>query len=237
MNRDSVYIDAFRPQIEPNGFETKDALLEDRKEHLTCVRKIFEDSDWLIFTLGLTEAWKSKKDGVIYPLAPGVCGGSFLETDHAFVNFSVLEVIEDLREFITKAQSVNKRIKILLTLSPVPLIATYENRHVWVSTIASKSILRAAIDVVEKQFNDVIYFPSYEIITSPASAGRYYADDLRQVTDIGVNHVMRMFTKHFLQQNSDQYLIQSNQHIEILDEIGIVCDEEEIERAVKNSGF
>jgi hypothetical protein len=40
------------------------------------------------------------------------------------------------------------------------------------------------------------YFPSYEVITSPASRGAYYADDLRTVTEAGVEHVMRLFFRH-----------------------------------------
>ena len=42
----------------------------------------------------------------------------------------------------------------------------------------------------------VHYFPSYEIITSNASRGRYYAEDLRNVTEDGVNHVMRLVLQH-----------------------------------------
>ena len=38
-----------------------------------------------------------------------------------------------------------------------------------------------------------MYFPSYELITSSASRGAYFGRDLRQVTDAGVAHVMRVF--------------------------------------------
>ncbi|SFJ12362.1 GSCFA family protein [Nitrosomonas sp. Nm34] len=81
--------------------------------------------------------------------------------------------MSDLKEFIQKAKSVNKDINILITVLPVPLITTYENRHVLTSTIASKSTLRVAADEAERLFDNVIYFPSYEIVTSPANGGRY----------------------------------------------------------------
>jgi hypothetical protein len=42
----------------------------------------------------------------------------------------------------------------------------------------------------------VAYFPSYEIVTSTASRGRYFADDCRDVTEEGVDHVMRVFFRH-----------------------------------------
>lgn len=73
------YIDGFRPQIEPNGFDSEKFLQSDRLTHFAAVRRVFEESDWIIFTLGLTEAWQSRKDGTIFPIAPGVAGGVFDE--------------------------------------------------------------------------------------------------------------------------------------------------------------
>lgn len=233
------WVDAFRPNIQENGFTSKEELLADRASHLSCVRTVFKESNWLIFTLGLTEAWRSKRDAAIFPMAPGVAGGTFDPNETEFVNFTVDEIIRDLSQFIEKIKSVNPEINILLTLSPVPLIATYEKRHVLVSTAISKAILRVAADEVEKKFANVIYFPSYEIITSPANGTRYYRDDLRQVTDIGVNHVMRMFYKHFMPKSTENFL---GTPLNPGEGIGgafadIVCDEAEIENALKQSGF
>ena len=111
----SSYVDSFRPRIEPLGFASKEDLLQDRNIHLKCVRDVFINSDWLIFTLGLTEAWRSKVDGAIYPIAPGVFGGEFNELEHEFINFSVFDVLDDLRIFINKCRSINANLKILLT--------------------------------------------------------------------------------------------------------------------------
>jgi hypothetical protein len=233
-----IFVDAFRPQIEPDGFLSEEEVKESTKQHLECVRKVFLESDWLIFTLGLTEAWRSKLDNAIYPVAPGVAGGCFDPERYEFVNFTTNEVRSDLFNFIDRIKSVNPKLKILLTLSPVPLIATYENRHVWVSTTFSKAALRVAADEAERKYDNVIYFPSYEIITSPASNGRYYQDDLRQVTELGVKHVMRVFGEHFFSQKETVSLkgcidttVTSKKNSEI------VCDEEMIEESLRNSGF
>ena len=231
--RDGSFVDAFRPLIEPNGFASKDDLLNDRVVHLKNVRKIFEESNWLIFTLGLTEAWQSKVDNAIFPVAPGVNSGSFDVTLHEFVNFSVYDVIDQLNMFIEKCKSVNPKLKIILTVSPVPLVATYENRHVLTSTVASKSILRAASDFIERKFSDVVYFPSYEIITSPSSDGKYFEDDFRGVKEIGVNHVMRVFSKHFFTNDNVKL---TNEDL-IYHDFDIVCDEEVIANALNIAGY
>lgn len=237
--RNGRFVDAFRPQVEPDGYSTAEEVKADAISHLNYVRDVFTKSDWFIFTLGLTEAWRSKLDGAIYPTAPGVAGGVFDSSKYEFVNFSCDEVQTDLRQLIEKIQMVNPDVKILLTVSPVPLIATYENRHVLVSTTYSKAALRVAADVAERHFNNTIYFPSYEIITSPAAGNRYYEDDLRQVTDVGVKHVMRVFGKHFFP--NDNLISRNDSVTTFVDsfhkETGIVCDEEVIERALRVSGY
>ena len=99
---------------------------------------------------------------------------------------------------------INPSAKTILTVSPVPLIATAEDRSVLLSTIYSKSALRVAAEEAVRQHPDsVFYFPSYEIITGHHTQGGYFDDDLRSVTTEGVDHVMRIFFKH-LSVGSDQ---------------------------------
>lgn len=227
------FVDPFRPRIQPDGFESPEAVRVAAAEHLTNVQRIFRESDWLVFTLGLTESWVSAEDGAVYPLAPGVAGGNYDSARYQFQNFGIHDVLADLRQFIELCNSVNQQIKILLTVSPVALVATYENRHVLTSTICSKSILRTAADEMEKEFDNVIYFPSYEIITSPASEGRYYQDDLREVTPEGVAHVMRVFRRHFIESSvSNSSATISSANAMATSKSDVVCDEEEIEFAV-----
>jgi hypothetical protein len=232
--REARFVDAFRPQIEPEGFASPEEVRKEAAVHLGHVRRLFLECDWLVFTLGLTEAWRSRKDGAVYPIAPGVAGGSFDDKAHEFVNFTAAEVQADLLLFIKKLRKVNPSVHILLTVSPVPLIATYEKRHVWVSTTYSKAALRVAADAVERKFERVIYFPSYEVITSPAAGGAYYADDLRQVTDVGVKHVMKLFSRHFFPgMNSSPVSPETTSRLEasIRGDAAVVCDEEVIEAA------
>ena len=66
-----------------------------------------------------------------------------------------------------------------------------------VSTVYSKSVLRAVCGELEAQYDDVAYFPSYEIITGNHARGSYFGPDLREVTEAGVQHVMRLFMKHY----------------------------------------
>ena len=116
----------------------------------------------------------------------------------------------------------------ILTVSPVPLIATYEKRHVLVSTTYSKSVLRAAAEVATRQFSNCHYFPAYEIITGNYNRGRYFEDDLRSVTAEGVDHVMKLFIKHYCAAPAGGDDLIHAVTREIQQVAGIFCDEERL---------
>ena len=236
--RGERFVDAFRPQIEPEGHATPEAVLAAADAHLARVKAMFLEATWLVFTLGLTEGWRSRQDGAVFPVAPGVAGGSYDPAVHEFFNDSARTVSEDLQQFIERLHSVNPGLNILLTVSPVPLVATFEDRHVLVSTTYSKAALRVAADEAERQFERVIYFPSYEIITSPAAAGRYFEDDLRGVTEVGVGHVMHVFERHFFKPAAGAAAARpvpepGMGNAGSFADAAVVCDEELIERAIR----
>jgi len=190
------FIDPFRPTIQPGGFASEREMRADRAQHLARVREMFETLDVLVFTLGLTEAWISRADGAAFPLCPGVAGGTFDPARYEFRNLRTREVREQLGAFVTRLRGVNPAARIILTVSPVPLAATASGNHVLPATLYSKSVLRAAAQEAAEDLEGVFYFPSYEIVTGPQARGRFFADDLREVTEEGVEHVMRAFLRH-----------------------------------------
>lgn len=238
---DGYAIDPYRPQIQPHGFASVAELKADRTQHLAAVRRAVEQMDIFVFTLGLTEAWTSRRDGAVYPLCPGIAGGEFARERYEFCNFNVGEVMNDLAWAIGFIRSKNAGAKVILTVSPVPLAATAENRSVLVSTTYSKSVLRVAAEQIPQQIDQVAYFPSYEIITGAHARGAYFAADLRTVTEAGVNHVMRLFMKHYAS-NVQQESRTVNNHMDATTECAsiqltdmqaasrVVCEEEMLAR-------
>jgi len=231
---DGRYVDPFRPQIEPDGFESEEAMLQSRTEHLACVREMFTKLDILVFTLGLTESWESREDGAVFPLAPGVSGGAMDPSRHRFRNLTAKEVADDLELFLLKLQGVNPKARVILTVSPVPLIATYENRHVLVSNTHSKSVLRTVAGEMASRYSQCEYFPSYEIITGQHVGNGYLEEDLRSVRSEGVDHVMGVFLKHYAGKTGSITIETTQREREQQSAIerinDIICDEEAIER-------
>lgn len=231
---DGRFCDPFRPRIEPDGFESSEAVEADARRHLAAVRKMFQRLDVFVFTLGLTECWISRLDDAAYPVAPGVAGGTFDPQRHAFVNFSVADVVADLEAFVAKLAIVNPGARIVLTVSPVPLVATAAGRHVLVSTVHSKSVLRVAAEEIAQRHRHVCYFPSYEIITGPHAAGGYFEADRRSVSAAGVDHVMRVFMGRMTEDASGPKSTRTAAGTEALDQLDALanaaCDEEMLAR-------
>lgn len=197
--------DPFRPQVQPGGFISVAEMKTDRAQHLAAVRKMFETLDVFVFTLGLTECWESLEDGAVFPLCPGVEGGEFDPARYAFRNQDAAEVVADMDRFVTALREVNPGARMILTVSPVPLMATAEpDAQVLTATTYSKSVLRVAADMLESRHDFIHYFPSYEVITGAYNRGRYFADDLRNVTEEGVSHVMRLLLKYATGRTPDQ---------------------------------
>lgn len=197
---DGSLVDPFRPWVQPGGFDNAAAYAADRAQHFAAIRRIVEEADVFVFTLGLTEAWENVQDGTVYALCPGCGAGTHDPDAHRFRNFTVAEVAEDLAAAIGFMRARNPALKVLLTVSPVPLIATFEAQHVLTATTYSKSVLRVTAQMVADAHPQVDYFPSYEIITGAFSRGAYYGPDLREVKEVGVAHAMRCFFRNYLGQ-------------------------------------
>jgi hypothetical protein len=191
--QDGRYFDPFRPSVEPKGFASLKEFHASRATHIRAVRRVFSSSDVFIFTLGLTEAWRSRADGFVFPVCPGTRVGVFDVTKHEFHNFNVRAVIADLETVIQKSRTINPGLRFLLTVSPVPLTATAVAEHVMVATSYSKSVLRAAAGEVAAADPLVDYFPSFELVAAPPSRGFLFRPNLRSVSEKGVDLVMSHF--------------------------------------------
>ncbi len=185
--------DPFRPAIEPDGFESVEEARASRQATLTAIRDAMHKAGLFIFTLGLTECWRDRAENVEYAVCPGTVAGDFDPERHVFHNMTQREVMVEFGRALALLRRVNPSAKVLLTVSPVPLTATASGQHVLTATTYSKSVLRAAAGAIADGDENVDYFPSYEIITSPVFGGRFYADNMRSVTSEGVNHVMTCF--------------------------------------------
>ncbi|WP_373502103.1 GSCFA domain-containing protein [Aestuariivirga sp.] len=186
------FIDLLRPNTQPGGYDSLEEARFSRAEHLEKVKELFSGIDLFVFTLGLTEAWVNSHTGTVYPVCPDTLTDT-TSGKYRFHNFDYSEILDDLKAVRETLKAFTPDLRFVFTVSPVPLTATASNHHVLVSTTYSKSVLRAVCGAMEGGFDDVDYFPSYEVITSSLSRGIFYESNLRNVNQVGVNTAMAIF--------------------------------------------
>jgi hypothetical protein len=190
---DGRFYDSLRPAIEPHGFASHAEALLSRQSMLRAFRASVAQADVFVFTLGLTEGWESRATAQPYALCPGTAGGRFDAGLHAFVNYRAATIRADLQRALRMMQGINPGIRLLLTVSPVPLTATASGQHVLVATTRSKAVLRGVAGEMAEDVECVDYFPSFEIITGPQTRSAFYEANLRSVLPEGVDTVMGHF--------------------------------------------
>jgi hypothetical protein len=192
---EAAIIDPFRPGLRygarsPREFDLLTA------QHLGRTRQALEQASLFIFTLGLTEAWVSRADGAVFPACPGTIAGTFDPDAHEFRNFDATETAADLRAFVRLLRSINAGVRMIVTVSPVPLVATATGDHVVTASVYSKSVLRVACAELARHEPDVVYFPAYEIITGPQAPDAFLEADRRNVSALGIEAVMAALLDH-----------------------------------------
>ncbi|HEY0166881.1 MAG TPA: GSCFA domain-containing protein [Jatrophihabitans sp.] len=191
---DGRHFDPFRPSVEPAGYDSAEAMLAAREVTLAAIRSAVAEASCLVFTLGLTEAWHDRGTGVTYPVCPGTVRGDFDPERHVFSNHTFDRVRQDVLAALALAHKVNPGLRLLLTVSPVPLTATATGEHALTANTYSKSVLRAVAGQLAAEHERIDYFPAYEIITGIPFRSAFFEPNLRSVTAEGVQFVMRRFT-------------------------------------------
>lgn len=190
FQKDSRFYDSMRPSVEPNGLNSISEVVSQREDHLRRFRLLLEQCDLFVFTLGLTESWIDRESGLVFQSAPGE---NYNPSLHDFRNWRFAEITDDMKQFMQLARTVSSSMKFLLTVSPVPLTATYENQHVLVSTVRSKSVLRAVAAELSETIPYVDYFPSYELLSTAYLGPDMFQSNRRNVRSEGVAAVMSAF--------------------------------------------
>jgi hypothetical protein len=159
-------------------------------------RAIFEQTDLFIMTLGLSEIWFDKRTGDA--LWRAVPDSLFDENVHGFRVSSHQENYENLAKIVSLIRTAKPEAKIVFTVSPVPLMATFRPISCLTASSVSKSILRSAVDQLMRDRasdSNLFYFPSYEIVkeffVDP------YQEDNRHPKDEVVRFIMETFERHY----------------------------------------
>ncbi|WP_269748259.1 GSCFA domain-containing protein [Ciceribacter selenitireducens] len=164
-----------------------------------ATRAIFEKSDIFILTLGLSEVWYDKSTGEIFWRA--IPKRDFDPERHGFRVLGAVENLDNLRRTYQLIRAHRPDATVIMTLSPVPLAATFRPVSCITASAVSKASLRVAIDELMREVgpsadSKLYYFPSYEMVTS--FLPNPMKDDFRHPTEESVEFIMQTFKRNFL---------------------------------------
>lgn len=182
--RDGRLQDPYRAGV---WWGSEQAAEEDLRRHAACVRRAVEQCDVFIVTPGLSEVWRNREDGATYASAPP--REVFAPARQGFSLAGPDENLDNLERMRRAMLEINPRLRIVIAMSPVPLTATFRPLHWSEGNAVSKASLRVAIDRFCEAHDDVIYFPSYELVTT-LTREPFETDNLH----VRLEHVERIMT-------------------------------------------
>jgi hypothetical protein len=102
-------------------------------------------------------------------------------------------LIQQFQSAFDVFHKINPDLKIILTVSPVSPVATQSGQHILTAGMHTKSLLRAVASELTFNTPSIDYFPSFELVASPAARGIFYNQNLRTIAAQGVDFVMGYF--------------------------------------------
>lgn len=187
------------PHINPTLKPVDRSGTLERRNIMTEVVRRIAGCRIVFLTLGLVEAWYDKEADVWLNSTPTAAMRGkypdryeFAVTDYA----ANLNNLEKFHELLTKHGHPD--VHVIVTVSPVPLNATFSGQDVVVANTFSKSTLRVVASEWANRHDNVQYFPSYEIVMNSDRAS-VWEDDLRHVRGSMARHIMDYFVQAFVQ--------------------------------------
>lgn len=111
---------------------------------------------------------------------------------------TINQIVEAFHDFKSLVDACKPNIQIILTVSPVRHLkdGVVENQK-------SKSLLHLATQEITSEYNNVEYFPAYEILLDDLRDYRFYKEDLIHPNNLAIQHIWNIF--------SQTYFIESTQ--------------------------
>ncbi|ABE46809.1 GSCFA domain-containing protein [Polaromonas sp. JS666] len=166
-------------------------------------KALFDEADVFVITLGLSEIWYDEPTGEVFWRA--VPQDRYDAERHKFRISTVEENKRNLLEIHSLIRRFRPDAKIVITVSPIPLTATFRPETCIAANAVSKAVLRVAVDEVMREVqptdSNIYYFPSYDVVMY--AFDNQWTEDRRHVYPHVLDFNMKVFETHFCQSKMD----------------------------------
>lgn len=166
---------------------SKESVIENIKNHLENA-KPYAVPDVLIISLGTAFAYQLKQNQEVVNNCHKVPQSEFIK-----IFLSPTEIVQVIGDAINPLLVKNPSLKIVLTVSPI--------RHIkdgMIENNRSKASLLLACAKLEETYDNLHYFPSYELLLDDLRDYRFYQADLVHPSKVAIDYILDSFNHAFM---------------------------------------
>ncbi len=179
------------------------SCLEIINQRLTLASQRMNQVNVLLITFGTAWVFEERKSGRVVSNCHKLPSADFERR-----RLTVSEIVELYGQIITRMQSINPKLEIVFSVSPIRHFkdGAHENN-------LSKSTLLLAINELQSNHEHVHYFPAYEVMMDELRDYRFYSTDMCHPSEQAVQYIWERFGETYfsdstqlLKQKVDQYI-------------------------------
>lgn len=160
-------------------------------------KKLFDEAEVFIITLGLSEIWYDEPTGEVFWRA--IPKGRYDPERHKFRVATHAETLDNIKAIYQLICTHRPEAAILFTVSPIPLAATFRPVSAISANAVSKATIRSAVDEFFREAAEsdrrLFYFPSYDIVVD--AFHHQWTADRRHVYGHVLDFNMKIFEHYF----------------------------------------
>ena len=156
--------------------------------------KNLKEADFLFITFGTSWVYELLSSGTIVSNCHKLPAKDFNR-----YRLNVDEIVSIYKDLLVELLVFNPKIKVIFTVSPIRHWKDGANGNQ-----LSKATLLLAIDQLIELFDQVLYFPSYEIVMDELRDYRFYSEDMIHLSDVALKYIWQRFSDIYITEGSKQ---------------------------------
>ena len=188
--------DCFRVTVNPFGVMYNPISIGHTVTRLIDILPADDEVDMAVLTLGTNHIYILRETGEVVDNCQKRPQRLFEERA-----MTVQQVTDSLCHTISLLRSRWSQVRIILTVSPIRY-----KKYGFHGSQLSKSTLLLATAEVERLFDRVYYFPSYEIMNDELRDYRFYAEDMLHPSAQAVDYIWEQFSACYFSQATQTFL-------------------------------
>jgi len=176
------------------SYNSKEIVLERINSKMISTKNLLPQIDFLIITFGSAQVYL--QNGNIVANCHKLPENLF---ERKMLNIS--EIFDEYQNLFEKIFEINPNLKIILSVSPIRYLRDGANQN-----SINKATLLLAVEQLTQRFENVIYFPAYEILLDELRDYRFFADDMIHPSAVAEKIIWQKFSECFFTEETKKHI-------------------------------